>query len=140
MIKICSTCKIEKSEDSFSANKAKKDGLQSQCKECRKVYFKKHYQDNKQYYIDRSMVRKKRVQREFIEWLSGRSCMDCGIADIRVLEFDHRGDKEYNVSHLINLGRETAAYKEIEKCDIVCANCHRIRTSKQFNWGKNQYI
>lgn len=140
MIKKCSTCKIEKSSDSFSRSKAKKDGLQSQCKECRKIYFNEHYRNNKKYYRDKASDRRIRVQKEFIEWLSSKSCMDCGISDVRVLEFDHRGDKEYNVSHLINMGRETAAYKEIEKCDIVCANCHRIRTSKQQNWGKHQYM
>ena len=60
-------------------------------------------------------------------------CMDCGISDPRVLDFDHvRGDKLFQV--------QSGKYKvmsvilaEIEKCDVVCANCHRIRTQERIN-------
>ena len=55
-------------------------------------------------------------------------CVDCGNPDDRVLDFDHvpeRGKKLRNVTNA-SLGvikRE----EELKKCDIVCANCHRIR-------------
>jgi hypothetical protein len=57
-------------------------------------------------------------------------CTDCGIKDYRVLEFDHTEDnKEIEISRALStrLHMDTIL-KEIEKCEVVCANCHRIRT------------
>ena len=57
-------------------------------------------------------------------------CADCGINDSRVLDLDHvTGNKVANVSDMISgdVGWSKIV-TEISKCDIVCANCHRIRT------------
>jgi hypothetical protein len=58
-----------------------------------------------------------------------RGCADCGYRkDPRAMDFDHvRGEKSFNLSQSgsIKLERILA---EVEKCDVVCANCHRIRT------------
>lgn len=56
-------------------------------------------------------------------------CIDCGETNHIVLDFDHLKDKKYNVSRMIHDGFSWAAIKkEIAKCEVVCANCHRIRT------------
>ena len=56
-------------------------------------------------------------------------CMDCGESNHIVLDFDHLKDKKYNISRMIHDGFSWAAIKkEIAKCEVVCANCHRIRT------------
>lgn len=56
-------------------------------------------------------------------------CTDCGENNHIVLDFDHLKDKKYNVSRMIHDGFSWAAIKkEIAKCEVVCANCHRIRT------------
>lgn len=69
-----------------------------------------------------------------IDFLSSCSCVDCGVDDWRVLEFDHQGDKVANVSQLVS---EAVALHRIEaeiaKCDVVCANCHRRRTTQEFS-------
>lgn len=57
----------------------------------------------------------------------GGACVDCGEADRRVLQFDHRSDKVANVSWFLNRNWEKAL-AEADKCDLVCANCHAIRT------------
>ena len=55
-------------------------------------------------------------------------CVDCGEQDIRVLDFDHREPKERAVSKLAMNGYGYAALKrEVAKCEIRCANCHRRR-------------
>ena len=55
-------------------------------------------------------------------------CVDCGNDDWRVLEFDHvRGEKWRNISSIMTEPLERII-QEIEKCDSVCANCHKIRT------------
>lgn len=56
-------------------------------------------------------------------------CVDCSTTDPRVLEFDHvRGQKRFDIA----LKRTCLTWKklkvEIDKCDVVCANCHKLRT------------
>lgn len=61
------------------------------------------------------------------QYLREHPCVDCGNDDINVLEFDHvRGCKSYNVGRFGTLRFETLL-KEIAKCDVRCANCHRKR-------------
>lgn len=46
-----------------------------------------------------------------------------------VLELDHaRGDKVANISKMTATSSLKQIIEEIEKCDVVCANCHRVRT------------
>src|ERR1035437_547863 len=58
-------------------------------------------------------------------------CMDCGLMSPypQIYDFDHRPgvDKVANVSRLF-LANMNVLIAEIAKCDVVCANCHRIRT------------
>lgn len=63
-------------------------------------------------------------------------CVDCNESDPRVLELDHvRGKKVAGVSQLVH---NTTSLKrideEIAKCEVVCANCHRIRTCDTQGW------
>jgi len=58
-------------------------------------------------------------------------CGDCGHRfPPYVMDFDHvRGAKVSDVSAMARDGRPyEVVLAEIEKCDVVCANCHRIRT------------
>lgn len=59
-----------------------------------------------------------------------RGCMDCGENyPYWILELDHaRGVKVSNLSKMVATHNMTDILIEIEKCDVVCANCHRIRT------------
>lgn len=60
-----------------------------------------------------------------------RGCFDCrNKFPHYVLEFDHRpGEvKIDNVTRVLkNYGTEMA-WKEVAKCDVVCSNCHKVRT------------
>jgi hypothetical protein len=58
-------------------------------------------------------------------------CTDCGYnAHAEALDFDHRPgeDKAGALSHMSSTHGWGAIMAEIEKCDVVCANCHRVRT------------
>lgn len=59
-----------------------------------------------------------------------KGCLDCGYKDHHAaLQFDHvRGEKTKNVCHTKSID---SAKKEIEKCEVVCANCHHIRSFKR---------
>jgi hypothetical protein len=60
------------------------------------------------------------------------ACVDCGLSDLVVLEFDHIADKKGSVPLLARRGSSLAKLKEeIVKCEIRCANCHRRRTAKR---------
>lgn len=133
-MKQCCICKENHSLECFAKNKAKKDGLQSQCKNCQKVYRKKHYEDNRQYYIDKAKVWSTNQKIIFYNWLQQQQCIDCGNDNFKVLEFDHMQDKSFNISKKIASLTFDAIMKEVQKCEVVCANCHRIRTAERDNY------
>lgn len=58
-------------------------------------------------------------------------CSDCGKEyPWYVMDFDHvRGEKLRNVGSSRHMGYNKLK-AEIEKCDVVCSNCHRLRTYK----------
>ena len=77
--------------------------------------------------------------REYLNsYLKEHPCIDCGNSDIRVLEFDHvRGVKVNNVTTLSKRGHTLEKIKkEIEKCEVRCANCHRIKTIERYKTTK----
>ena len=70
------------------------------------------------------------------EYKSSRGCKNCGEKDPRCLDFHHKDSmkKVKEVSQMFHLNKD-ALLNEIEKCDILCANCHRkitiIKRAKQ---------
>ena len=69
-----------------------------------------------------------RTNREFVKnYKESRPCMDCGkFYPACVMEFDHQKDKTRAISRMLSASAKRI-YIEIEKCELVCANCHRIR-------------
>jgi hypothetical protein len=61
--------------------------------------------------------------------------MDCG-GTFRYwqMDFDHLRDKSFNIGESARVKELEQVKKEIEKCELVCANCHRTRTFNR-NWG-----
>ena len=109
------------------------------CKTCQRKYGQAHYQAYRLAYIKKARIRnaeQSRINAEYlIEYLGQHPCVDCGENDIVVLEFDHQRDKLLAVSVLCREGYSLDKVKqEIAKCEVVCANCHRRRTAKQFGW------
>lgn len=87
-----------------------------------------HYR-NVEHNTQRSLDRRAK-QRGFVYLLKREAggCMRCGESDPACLDFHHRRDveKEMNVSKLISYGHaRERLLEEIEKCEILCANCHR---------------
>jgi len=81
---------------------------------------------------------RKRNRDFLLEYLLIHPCVDCGEDDPIVLDFDHvKGKKFKNVGRLCINGFSTDSIKkEIDKCDVRCANCHRRKTAKEFGWYK----
>ncbi|MCA1836724.1 MAG: hypothetical protein LC721_10535 [Actinobacteria bacterium] len=105
------------------------------CRPCRSAYHRKHYLANKRRYVEHAAKAKKgqRIKRtrRLLEFFATHPCVDCGEADPVVLEFDHLRDKSFEVTQGLEWRSWQRILNEIEKCDVVCANCHRRRTAKR---------
>lgn len=78
--------------------------------------------------------------RAFIEnYFRDHPCVDCGINDPDVMEFDHvHGKKVIDVSAAVNQGFAwDLVLEEISKCEARCGNCHR-KVTKQRYWEKRR--
>ncbi len=129
-MKRCTRCGGEKPRSDFNRSARNVDGLHAYCRECQKA----HYRGNRSRHVRN--VRRTRLARQIKirTYLAGvlvSGCVDCGIHDIRVLEFDHvRGTKLGAVSSLYRAGKSFQTIKdEVAKCEVRCRNCHAIATA-----------
>jgi len=78
----------------------------------------------------RSPKRKKEIAQMLAIIKEKSGCVDCGGKfPYYLLDFDHvRGIKVSNISRMLDRHSLEDIFKEIDKCEIVCANCHRNRT------------
>lgn len=128
--KICTKCNEELEIILFNFKNKNKNIRRSDCKECFKKLTREHYKNNKEYYLNRQKSQKIRNKNFILEYLKQSKCVDCGMDDWRILEFDHvRGVKKDCISAMI--GSKTSIYNiklEIDKCEVRCPNCHRLIT------------
>lgn len=131
--KRCPTCQQTKSTEHFHKNRARRDGLASHCKDCQKTISRKHYESNKPAYYTRNKRAKRKQSLEILEMKKNTPCKDCGGSfHPYIMEFDHR-DPETKLFSIARRGK--IVYKklrdELAKCDLVCANCHKLRTFRR---------
>lgn len=124
--KTCTKCKLPKELDQF--NKLR-NGHSSYCKECNKSNLKKHYTENKQYYVDKQKEKRIKTREKCNEYKRGLVCTRCKFSfkDYpSVCEFHHTDkNKEIDPSSAINYSWNKFI-AEVKKCIPLCANCHRI--------------
>lgn len=131
-MKACSRCKIKKQNSDFNKSTKNSDGLHAYCRDCHK----QHYKDNADRHKTRVAIRNKRITKELqnIMWeYLQHGCVDCGEKNIVVLDFDHvTGEKISSVTELMRRKvSEKVIKNEIDKCEVRCANCHRIKTEER---------
>ncbi|OLE51211.1 MAG: hypothetical protein AUG51_24615 [Acidobacteria bacterium 13_1_20CM_3_53_8] len=102
-------------------------------------YNRRRYNEDDQYrsahmtrVVNSRRKSRKLLQEAIIKYLHTHPCVDCGEADVLVLDFDHvRGGKVFNISEAMHKCYGVATLMaEIAKCEVRCANCHRRRTAK----------
>tara|TARA_R110002020_G_scaffold65290_4_gene172469 strand:- start:402 stop:746 length:345 start_codon:yes stop_codon:yes gene_type:complete len=99
----------------------------------------KHYRKNKEEIILRTVARnKKQIKKNkaFVDRLKRMfNCVDCGESDPLVLDFDHvKGKKRKAIADMISRSYSIETIKkEIRKCEIRCANCHRKKTHERMH-------
>jgi hypothetical protein len=128
-MKQCCQCKEVLPFEQFYKNKTKKDGHGTECKKCSKKLRKGRGYKNDYYKLYREKKHEK-----LCEYLLEHPCIDCGEDDLTTLDFDHLRNKVDNISRMIgnHVSWETIL-KEMEKCVVRCANCHRKKTGRETN-------
>jgi hypothetical protein len=108
-----------------------RNGHQPWCKPCRREYAAAHYQANKA----RRQAQNKRRQAEFMAWYishkAGRPCADCRQEfHPAAMQWDHLPgvEKTADLAFLAKRGSRRRVLEEIAKCELVCANCHSVRS------------
>ncbi len=124
--KICSKCKEEKPVSEFTKNKAKKDGLSPQCRICKSKTAQKHYLKHTQKAKDRGNKSRKVKIKKWKDFKSVLSCERCEEDFSECLDFHHLDPKEksFTISNAISRIAWDTIMKEVEKCVVLCKNCH----------------
>jgi hypothetical protein len=141
--KRCSRCRRVLDPGCFAFKCRDRGILQSRCRECMAELLHLHYLRRSASYKARAAVNNKRItaqnRQRVREVLRDARCADCRLGDLAVLEFDHRepGEKRDDISSLVRQHCSWSVIsREIAKCDVVCANCHRKRTARYFGWRR----
>lgn len=126
-MKTCNVCKEEKEDDEFLFRNREKGTRHGSCSLCYKEIRKKSYNENKEYYINKSKRRRKELSQWFMEIKATLSCEKCGFSNPAALDFHHHEkNKDMEVSTLVAVGSKSRILNEIKKCTVLCSNCHRI--------------
>lgn len=122
-VKTCKDCQQTLPFDHFYVNKGMRDGRLSWCKKCTVRRYRSGVKD-------RAARMRDYVQAIKLE----RGCADCGYnAHPAALDFDHLPGTVKTMRLASAPGGSTMAklIAEMEKCEVVCANCHRVRTAER---------
>ena len=139
-MKKCNHCGEFKHEDEFYFRWKNLGIRQPTCKKCKSKFDKRYYEGRSEQHIktvkEQKAIRRDAARIYISDYLSTHPCVDCGESDARVLEFDHvRGTKKLAVSQMIGRGYSIdAIQKEINKCEVRCGHCHRIKTIDERGW------
>lgn len=138
--KTCSKCGLVKSVSDFYQRKSGKrvGEFYEKCAECMKSRGRQYYHRNHARQLALALKRRRRAYKEkrhFINLSKNKPCVDCGVRYPQyVMDFDHNDskDKINDVAYMVarNWSLEKIK-KEVAKCEVVCANCHRMRTFKR---------
>lgn len=143
-IKECKACGKVKQIVAFNTYKGR-DGSKRRmgvCKKCRETHvqekndklrdWRREYNASTRSKRSLDSAQRRSVAKKFVDEYKSRPCVDCGKTWPPVaMDLDHvRGEKVRNVSGLVSGAYKIDLIKdELEKCDVVCACCHRLRTA-----------
>jgi hypothetical protein len=128
--KQCGRCGETKPIEEFH-RRSRGDGRQPWCKTCRRAYDSAYSTRTS----SRRRARRAERKREFALWYEAlkeeRPCTDCGGRfPAAAMQWDHLPgtEKLADVANLLRRMCKRRVLEEIAKCELVCANCHAIRT------------
>lgn len=126
---MCSKCKQILPVSNFRFRNKSQNIYHSQCKECEKARDKIYYANNLN---RRESVRatadfQKARNIKIVDEAKQCGCKKCGEKRSYVLDFHHRDNslKQDTINHMLKSASAENLINEINKCDVLCANCHR---------------
>lgn len=119
--RLCSVCRL-----------VPPDHANGYCRPCNRAYGKRNYALNKERYYAQAKKRDQQLDALILKF-KDKPCTDCKIKyPPYVMDFDHLGE-EPKILGISHMRRRRMAFEkilaEIAKCEVVCSNCHRIRTN-----------
>jgi hypothetical protein len=137
----CGSCGLVKPLAEFNFRNRLLGTRHTTCKSCQRTFKRAYYERNLEAYKRTSAKQKAEAMQRNRErvraYLLTHPCVDCGETDVMVLQFDHVRNKHKAISHLIIDGAAWERIeREIDKCDVRCANCHRKKTARERGWYK----
>lgn len=132
----CTKCGVEKAAEEFPWKNSKKGKRHAVCKSCTAVRSNNWYYANREHHLqnvmNHTLNNRQRLKDYVGDYLSRNPCVVCGETDPVVLEFDHIQGKHAAISELIRLNVPLPRLQEeIEKCQVLCCNCHKRKTAKE---------
>lgn len=127
-MKTCTYCKKSKDECDFYKVRKDKEAREGICKICRSNKSRKnHYK-----YVDENLNNRAALTRFLTNHFKNKPCTDCGKSfPTCAMDYDHLRDKKFDIAGGYRKISVMDLLDEIDKCDVVCAVCHRFRTVKQ---------
>ena len=96
--------------------------------ETRRAYRRKWYRINAKSAVQIVKERKLRIKKWFRDYKKDLKCSRCSETHPAVIDFHHRdkSEKDDDIAYFVANGYSTKSImKEIDKCEVLCANCHR---------------
>lgn len=128
LLRRCSMCRVVRHITEFHRRGS---GFQWWCKSCRRSHDSAYHAKTRPL----RLLQKREAKRRLAAWVDDlkttQPCVDCGKSfHPAAMTFDHLPGttKRGEVSDLVKSGCTRLAREEIAKCDLVCANCHAVRT------------
>jgi hypothetical protein len=132
LLRLCAMCGLWKGQSEFHNSRT---GQFSYCRECRLAYDRRYYHERGK--AARLAHRHARAM-EARAWMAaikeGVACADCGqMFPVWVMHWDHLPgyEKLASISDMVRSRSRTITVAELAKCQLVCANCHAIRTYRR---------
>ena len=128
-MKRCGRCGLSKEDAEFHVST--RYGLQGWCKECRRAYDREYWVRNRERRVRQTKEHRRRLADWHNQIKATTPCADCGgIFHPVSMAWDHLpgNDKLSEISLLVRSGRTRLALEEMKKCELVCANCHAVRS------------
>ena len=106
------------------------------CRDCKAAYQRQWYERNRVRHLANVAAIKRELRalhRQIVVAAKSVPCADCGVQHPPyVMDFDHvRGVKRWEIGRAKGTVPTASLLAEIAKCDVVCSNCHRIRTHRR---------
>lgn len=136
-MRACTKCGETKPLSEFPPVRRGEPKLQTWCRDCFAAYGKEYYRRNRDAQKARLLrnvaARRAENHERMLEYLVAHPCVDCGAEDPVVLQFDHLSGKTRDIAAMLTGGWTWAAVlREIEKCEVRCVNCHRLKTALRY--------